>query len=62
MKTFFDFRENRYSIRKFQEMRQQKVRTVRYGLKTALYRAPQPWSLVPADLKSLPNVNLFNQK
>ena len=43
-------------------MRQQKVRTVRYGLKTALYRAPQPWSLVPADLKSSPNVNLFNQK
>ena len=41
MKTFFDFRENRYSIRKFQEMRQQKVRTVRYGLETALYRAPQ---------------------
>ena len=24
MKTFFDLRENRYSIRKFQEMRQQK--------------------------------------
>ena len=44
MKTFFDFRENRYSIRKFQEMRQQKVRTVRYGLETALYRAPQLWS------------------
>ena len=48
MKTFFDFRENRYNIRKFQEMRQQKVRTVRYGLETALYRAPQLWSLVPA--------------
>ena len=62
MKTFFDFRENRYNIRKFQEMRQQKVRTVRYGLETALYRAPQLWSLVPADLKSLPNINLFNSK
>ena len=57
METFFDFRENRYNIREFQEMRQQKVRTVRYGLETALYRAPQLWSLVPADLKSLPNVN-----
>ena len=41
MKTFFDFRENRYSISKFQGMRQQKVRTVRYGLETALYHAPQ---------------------
>ena len=62
MKTFFDFRENRYNIRKFQEMRQQKVRTIRYGLETALYRTPQLWSLVPAVLKSLPNVNLFKSK
>ena len=43
-------------------MREQKVRTVRYGLETALYRAPQLWSFVPADLKSLPNVNLFISK
>ena len=28
MKTFFDFRENRYNNRKFQEMRQRKLRTV----------------------------------
>ena len=55
MKTFFDFRENRYKMREFQEMRQQKVRTARYGLETAVYRAPQLWSLVPADLKSLTN-------
>ena len=62
MNTFFDFMENRYNIRKFQEMRQQKVRTVRCSLKTALYRAPQLWSLVPAYLKSLPNVHLFKSK
>ena len=36
VKTFFDFNENRYNIRKFQELREQKVRTVRYGLETAL--------------------------
>ena len=59
MNTFFYFRENRKKIRKFEEMRQQKVKTIRYGLETALYRAPQLWSLAPADLKSLPNVNLF---
>ena len=29
MKTFSDFRENRCNIRKFQEMRQQKIRTAR---------------------------------
>ena len=62
MKKIFDFRENRYSIRKFQEMRQQKVKTVRYGLETALYRAPQLWSLVPTDLKAAPNVIQFKLK
>ena len=62
MKTFFDFRENRYNIRKFQETRQQKVRTLRYGLETALYPAPPLWSIVPADFKSLPHVNLFKSK
>ena len=35
---------------------------VRYGLETALYRAPQLWSLVLEDLKSLPHVNLFKSK
>ena len=62
MKTFFDFRENGYNIEKFQEMRQQTVRTIRYGLETALYRAPQLLPLVPADLKSLPKANLFRPK
>ena len=62
MKTFFSFRENRYNIRKFKEMRQQKVRTIRYGLETALYHAPQLSFLVPADLKALPNVNLLKSK
>ena len=43
-------------------MGQHKVRTVRYGLETTLYHAPQLRSLVPADLKSLPNVNLFKSE
>ena len=54
LKTLFDFRENRYNTRTFQEMRQQEVRTVRYGLETAFYQAHLLWSLVPADLKPLP--------
>ena len=62
METFFDFRENRYNIGKFQEIRQKKVKTVRSGLESALYRTPQLWSLVPVDLKSFPNVNLFKSK
>ena len=33
-------------------MRQQQVKTIRYGFKTALYHNPQLWFLVPTDLKS----------
>ena len=62
MKTFFEFRESRYKIGKLSEMRKQKIRTVRCGLETALYRASQLWSLVHAVLKSLPNINLFKSK
>ena len=43
-------------------MRQQKIRTFRYGPTTALYRDPQLWSIVPTDLISLPNVILFKSK
>ena len=62
MKTFFDFRESRCNIKNFQKKRQQKVRTIRYGIETAFYRAPQLWSLVSEDLNSLRNVNLFKSK
>ena len=41
-------------------MRQQKVRTVQSGLETALYWAPQVWSLVPADHCLM--LIYFNQK
>ena len=54
-KTIFDFRENKYNIRKFQETKQQNIRTVRYGFQIALYRGSQIWFVVPVDLKSLPN-------
>ena len=43
-------------------MRHQEVRPVRYGLEIALYRARHLCSLVTADLKSLPNVDMFKSK
>ena len=39
-----------------------KIRVVRYGLETALCRAPQLWSLILLDIKLLPNVNLLKSK
>ena len=62
MKTFFWFSGKQIQHQNIPRNETAKVRTVRYGLKTALYRAPQLWSLVPADLKSLPNVNLVKSK
>ena len=62
MKAFFDFRKSSYNLRKCKKMRHEKVRSIRCGLAIALYPAPQPWSIVPADLKSLPNDNMFKSK
>ena len=43
-------------------MRQQKVKTVQYGLEIVPHCDHQLWSLVPADLNSLPDINLFKSK
>ena len=41
VKILFSFRENKYNLRNFQEMKQQKIETIRIALETALYRHPQ---------------------
>ena len=62
MKTLYNFRQNNYNIRNFQEIENKKVRTVQYGLETVLYRGPQLWSLLPLDIKSSDNINIFKSK
>ena len=56
------FKENKYNHRNIQEIKQQKIRTVWCGLEAAAFQAPQLWYLVPLDIKSLLNVNLFKSK
>ena len=41
VKILFSFRENKYNLRYFQEMKQQKMKTIRIALETALYHPPQ---------------------
>ena len=59
MKTLFNFRQNNHNIRNFQEIENNRVRTVQYGLETVLYRGPQLWSLLPIDIKSSNNIDTF---
>ena len=37
VKILFSFRENKYNLRNFQEMNQERIETIRTGLETALY-------------------------
>ena len=48
--------------RNYQEMKHQRIRTVRYGLETVPYCSHQLWSVVPSIIKSLSNANLFKLK
>ena len=36
MKMLFSFRGKKYNLRNFKEMNQQKIKTIHFGLKTAL--------------------------
>ena len=61
-KTFSLFQGKQIQYQKISRNETAKARIVRYGLETALYRSPQLWSLVHADLKSLSDVNLLKSK
>ena len=41
VKMFFSFIENKYNLRNFQKMKQEKIEPIRIGLETALYHALQ---------------------
>ena len=41
VKIIFCFRENKYNLRNFKEIKQEKISAVRFGLETTLYYASQ---------------------
>lgn len=59
-KIILSFRENKCNLRNLQGIKQKK--TIWYGLKRDLYCTHQLWSLVPSDIKTLPNANLIESK
>ena len=59
MKNFFELRENHHNIRNFQTIKNENLRTVRYGQETVSHRGPQLWSLLPCAIKSSENLISF---
>ena len=45
LKDFFELRENSHNVRNFQVIKNDLIKTVRYGQETISYRGPQLWSL-----------------
>ena len=62
MVDFFELRENSHNIRDFQALKNNRIKTVRYGQETISYRGPQLWSLLPTAIKSAENLILFKSK
>ena len=57
MNYFLVVETNKHNLRNFKEMKQQKIKTIPFGLEITLYYDPKEVSL-----KSLHNVNLFQSK
>ena len=49
----FQFRENSYNLRNFQQLASSTKKTTKLGLETISYRGPQLWNLVPQKIKEL---------
>ena len=62
LKDFFELRENSHNVRNFQVIKNDLIKTVRYGQETISYRGPQLWSLVPTTIKSAETLISFKSK
>ena len=50
------------NLRHFQKFANTKKNSVKMGLETITYRAPQLWNLVPTDIKDAPSLSIFKEK
>ena len=62
MNDIFKERHIKYSLRQFNGMEMNNVRTVNYGTETIRYRAPQIWSIVPENIKTSNTLTEFKKK
>ena len=51
-----------YNVRHFQKFANTKKNSVKMGLETITYRAPQLWNLVPTEIKDAPSLSIFKDK
>ena len=47
----FQFRENSYNLKNFQQLASSTEKTTKMGLEKISYRGPQLWNLVPQEIK-----------
>ena len=58
----FQFRENSYNLRNFQQLASFTKKTTKLGLETISYRGPQLWNLVPQEIKEVASFLIFKDK
>ena len=58
----FQVRKINYDLRNFQKIVNIKKNSVKMGLETISYRAPQLWNLVPTDIKDALSLSTFTKK
>ena len=58
----FQFRENSYNLKNFQQLASSTKNPTKKGLETISYRSPQLWKLFPQEIKELPSFLIFKDK
>ena len=58
----FQFRENFYNLRDFQQLASSMKKATKMGLETISYRIPQLWNLVPQEIKESASFLIFKDK
>ena len=58
----FQVRKINYNLRHFQKSANTKKTSVKMGLETITYRAPQLWNLVLTEIKDAPSLSIFKVK
>ena len=58
----FQFRENSYNLRNFQQLASSTKKTTKMDLETISYHGPQLWNLVPQEIKESASFLIFKDK
>ena len=58
----FQVHKINYNLRYFQKFANAKKNSVKMGLGTITYRAPQLWNLVSTEIKDAPSLSIFKEK